>query len=107
MAARYGERVVAEDEGGYPALDLAETVRAALRGAGAALVADARVCTHCSPDHWSWRAHRDRGRQATVAWVPTKPVAGRDWSLVAPGREGDSRESGRRNGAREGDAHGR
>jgi polyphenol oxidase len=70
VAARYGERVVAEDESGYPALDLPETVRAALQGVGAALAAEAGICTHCSADHWSWRANRDRGRQATVVWLP-------------------------------------
>ncbi len=72
VAARYGPRVVAMDEAGYPALDLAETVRAALGWAGAALVTDALVCTHCSADHWSWRANKDTGRQATVVWVPAR-----------------------------------
>jgi YfiH family protein len=70
VAARYGHSVVATDDYGYPALDMAETVRAALDQAGAALVANAEVCTHCSGDHWSWRARRDSGRQATVVWVP-------------------------------------
>jgi polyphenol oxidase len=70
VAARYGERVVGSDDAGYPALDVAETVRAALELAGAGLIADAHVCTHCSSDHWSWRANRDSGRQATVVWVP-------------------------------------
>ena len=56
--------------GRLPGARPAETVRAALGGAGAALVADALVCTHCSADHWSWRANRDTGRQATVVWVP-------------------------------------
>jgi polyphenol oxidase len=73
VAARYGPRVVAMDEAGYPALDLAETVRAALGLAGAVLVEDALVCTHCSADHWSWRANKDTGRQATVVWVPAAP----------------------------------
>jgi polyphenol oxidase len=73
VAARYGERVVAEDDGGFPALDLPETVRAALQGVDAALADDARICTHCSADHWSWRASRDRGRQATVVWLPPAP----------------------------------
>jgi polyphenol oxidase len=70
VAARYGQRVVAEDEAGYPALDLPEAVRAALGLAGAPVIADAGVCTHCSADHWSWRAAHDRGRQATVVWMP-------------------------------------
>jgi polyphenol oxidase len=70
VAARYGQRVVATDEAGYPALDLAEAVRAALGFAGAGLANDALICTHCSADHWSWRANKDSGRQATVVWVP-------------------------------------
>ena len=70
VSARYGRRVVATDDAGYPALDMPEAVRAALDRAGATLVADAQVCTHCSADHWSWRANRDNGRQATVVWVP-------------------------------------
>jgi polyphenol oxidase len=70
VAARYGERVVGTDDAGHPALDLPEAVRAALGRAGATLLADAQVCTHCSADHWSWRANRDNGRQATVVWVP-------------------------------------
>jgi polyphenol oxidase len=77
VAARYGAGVIAKDEAGYPALDLAETVRAALGGTGARLVAAAGVCTHCSVDHWSWRANRDRGRQATVVWVPSTAGGGR------------------------------
>ncbi len=71
VAARYGQRVVATDDAGYPALDLAEAVRAALGCAGAGLAGDALTCTHCSADHWSWRANRDSGRQATVVWVPS------------------------------------
>ena len=70
VAARYGPRVVASDDAGYPALDLPEAVRAALARVDATLVADARVCTHCSSDHWSWRANGDKARQATVVWVP-------------------------------------
>jgi polyphenol oxidase len=78
VAARFGRGVVASDDAGYPALDLAETVRAALGFAGADLVADAQVCTHCSSDHWSWRANRDSGRQATVVWVPASSSGGHD-----------------------------
>ena len=76
VAARYGPSVVAADSDGYPALDLAEAVRAALARVDAALVAEAKVCTHCSPDHWSWRANRDMARQATVVWVPSGPRCG-------------------------------
>ena len=71
---------MALDEGGYPALDLAETVRAALRGAGATLVADAGGLTHCSPDHLvvegEWRqgpaGQRGlgaRGRRGSRPWA--------------------------------------
>jgi polyphenol oxidase len=75
VAARYGRRVVAADDAGYPALDMPEAVRAALDRAGATLVADAQICTHCSGDHWSWRANRDKGRQATLVWVPAERPA--------------------------------
>jgi polyphenol oxidase len=88
VAARYGDGVVAADEAGYPALDLAGTVRAALESAGAALVADAGVCTHCSPDHWSWRANKDSGRQATAVWLPPPHLAAPVSSPVAAGAEG-------------------
>ncbi len=70
VAARYGRSVVALDDSGCPALNLPATVGAALATCGAALVADARTCTHCSADHWSWRANRDTGRQATIVWLP-------------------------------------
>jgi polyphenol oxidase len=70
VAARYGRRVVSKDQAGDPALDMTQAVRAAVEGAGASLVADSGICTHCSLDHWSWRAAKDEGRQATVVWVP-------------------------------------
>jgi hypothetical protein len=70
VAARFGPGVVALDLEGFPALDLPAAVRAALGRAGATLVGDAQICTHCSPDHWSWRANGDKSRQASVVWVP-------------------------------------
>jgi YfiH family protein len=70
VAERFGPGVVALDSDGFPALDLAAAVRAALGRAGATLVGDAQVCTHCSPDHWSWRANGDKARQASAVWVP-------------------------------------
>jgi polyphenol oxidase len=70
LVARYGPGVEGRDVTGRPALDLPAAVAAALSAAGAVLVADAGTCTHCSPAHWSWRARRDRGRQATVVWKP-------------------------------------
>lgn len=97
VADRYGERVVAADEAGYPALDLAGAVRAALEGTGAALVAGAGVCTHCSADHWSWRANKDVGRQATAVWLPPRQLVTGASSPVATGVDG----------AGEGTGHGR
>jgi polyphenol oxidase len=70
VAGRYGRGVVSVDEAGSPALDLRAAVGAALATCGATLLADARICTHCSSDHWSWRANRDKGRQASVVWLP-------------------------------------
>jgi YfiH family protein len=68
VAERLGPGVRATSRDGAPALDLPRAVRAGLDRAGAELVADAGVCTSCSPAHWSWRARRDRQRQATVVW---------------------------------------
>jgi len=70
IARRLGDGVRARDRAGAPALDLPAGVRVALDRAGATLVGDARICTACSRDHWSWRARADRERQATVAWRP-------------------------------------
>jgi polyphenol oxidase len=70
VAERYGPGVVAVDDAGFPALDLRSAVGAALDRCGATLVADSCTCTHCSSDHWSWRANRDKGRQASVVWLP-------------------------------------
>lgn len=55
---------------GRPALDLPAAVRAAVGRAGAELVHDEGVCTACSPDHFSFRARGDSGRQAMVVWIP-------------------------------------
>jgi polyphenol oxidase len=65
-----GPSVVGTDRLGRPALDLPAGVRVAVDRAGATLVADADVCTACSEEHWSWRARRNRCRQATVVWLP-------------------------------------
>ena len=73
VVSRFGPGVEARDIEGQPALDLPAAVAAALEEAGASLVADAGTCTHCSPDHWSWRARTDRGRQAAVVWQPAAP----------------------------------
>jgi YfiH family protein len=68
---RYGPGVVATDAEGYPALDLRAAVRTALERSGASLVATAATCTHCSAQHWSWRARQDSRRQVTVVYGPT------------------------------------
>lgn len=68
--ARLGAEVRAETSDGQPALDLPLAVRREVGRAGGVLVGDAGVCTACSPDHWSWRARKDRQRQATVVWQP-------------------------------------
>jgi polyphenol oxidase len=76
IAQRFGLSVLSFDEAGSPALDLPAAVRAALGSAGARMFADAQTCTHCSGEHWSWRANRDNGRQATVVWAPGSRDAG-------------------------------
>lgn len=68
LVGRYGQTVAGTDAAGRPALDLPAAVAAALVAGGASLVADSGVCTHCSREHWSWRARRDSARQATVVW---------------------------------------
>jgi YfiH family protein len=70
VASLYGKSVRAVSASGQPALDLPAAVAGALERAGAVLLAVAQTCTHCSPAHWSWRAGRDRERQATVVWRP-------------------------------------
>jgi hypothetical protein len=74
VVTRFGPEVQSVDAEGYPALDLPAAVKAALERAGAALAADARMCTHCSGDHWSWRARRDTARQAMVVCKPESPA---------------------------------
>ncbi len=76
VAARLGGGVRARTVDGSPALDLGAAVRAALGGCGAELVAVCPTCTHCSDEHWSWRARRDSGRQASVVWVGEQPARG-------------------------------
>lgn len=69
MERRLGPTLRGVDRQGAPALDLAAGVRAALGAAGAQVVFDTGICTACSPEHWSWRARRDRQRQAMVGWL--------------------------------------
>jgi YfiH family protein len=69
VADRLGDGVRAETSAGAQALDVPAAVRSALAGVGVVEVDDVDVCTACSPDYFSWRARRDTGRQAAVAWV--------------------------------------
>ena len=68
FANLFGERVVARTASGTPALDLRQAVRAALAEQGVDDVDDVGICTACSAEHYSWRARRDRERQALVLW---------------------------------------
>ena len=54
---------------GSVGFDVAAGVRESLRSVGVTEVADAGVCTACSPSHWSHRARADTGRQAAVIWL--------------------------------------
>ena len=65
---RFGPDVAGSTAAGAPALDLQAAVRAALAEQGVEYVEDVGVCTGCSPDHFSWRARKEHGRQATVIW---------------------------------------
>jgi hypothetical protein len=71
LVSVFGPAVRSADADGYPALDLPAAVAVALDRAEATLEASSGICTHCSDDHWSWRARRDQGRQATVVWRPS------------------------------------
>lgn len=70
LAERFGSSVVATTAWGAPALDLPAAVSAALAEHGVGLD-DVGTCTACSPNHWSYRARADEGRQALVAWWST------------------------------------
>ena len=68
VAARMGDAVRATSAAGTPALDLPAAVRVALDRADVDRITDVDVCTACSPDHFSWRAGKERQRQAAVVW---------------------------------------
>lgn len=70
LAGRLGDGVRSQTAGGEAALDVVAAVRATVEQAGARLVHVEDVCTACSTDHWSYRARRDRERQAMVVWLP-------------------------------------
>ena len=68
VAAVVGDTVRSRSRSGAPALDLAAGVRAALGAAGVVRCHDLRVCTACSPLHFSHRAG-DVERQSLVVWM--------------------------------------
>jgi YfiH family protein len=70
VAARWGDEVRATTAAGTPALDVAAGVRRALAEAGVTDVRAEERCTAEHPDaYWSYRARREMGRVATVAWL--------------------------------------
>ncbi|MGQ0520584.1 MAG: polyphenol oxidase family protein [Actinomycetota bacterium] len=69
LVAALGPSVEGVTAAGRPALDLPGAVKAALAGAGAALVLDTGACTACGAGrHFSYRARGDTQRQAMVVW---------------------------------------
>ena len=68
VAADLGPEVRARARSGAPALDLPAAVRCALRRAGVHQVDEVGSCTACSTGWYSWRARKERERQATVVW---------------------------------------
>ncbi len=69
IAEVFGASVRGSTSLGTSALDVPEAVRVALRGAGVTLAYEEASCTACAPGYWSYRARKDVGRQATVAWL--------------------------------------
>lgn len=70
VAAALGPDVRAEDAKGRVALDLPAAVRAALEGAGVALVFESGECTGCAADRfWSHRVRGEAERQGVLAWL--------------------------------------
>lgn len=68
VEAVLGSGVRSHTSSGAPALDLPAAVGAALRDSGVNQVSAVGGCTACDPNLFSWRARRDRGRQAMVVW---------------------------------------
>jgi len=85
LVQRYGPTLRGTTTGGERALDLRAGVAAALAETGATAVLDEPLavrCTASDPDCFSWRARRDRGRQAAVTWIDARPI-GSDLSTAA------------------------
>ncbi len=68
VARQIGPEVRAVDATGAPALDLVTGTTAVLKRSGVDDVVDVGSCTACSPGWYSWRARRERERQAVVVW---------------------------------------
>jgi copper oxidase (laccase) domain-containing protein len=66
VAAALGDHVRGTTTWGAPALDLTAGVRSAL---GDIPIADPGACTACTDLYFSWRARKDAGRFATIAWI--------------------------------------
>lgn len=66
VAAALGDHIRGTTTWGTPALDLTAGVRSAL---GDVPVVDAGACTACTDLYFSWRARKDTGRFATIAWI--------------------------------------
>jgi len=66
VAAALGDVVRGTTAWGAPALDLTAGVRSVV---GDLRVADAGACTACTDLYYSWRARKDTGRFATIAWM--------------------------------------
>ena len=66
VAGALGDGVRGTTLWGAPALDLTAGVRAAL---GDIPVHDTGACTACGDVYFSWRARRETGRFATIAWM--------------------------------------
>ncbi len=74
VAARWGDEVRGTTADGTPALDVAAGVRRALAEVGVTDVTDDGTCTAEQADaYWSYRARREAGRIATVAWLEGAP----------------------------------
>jgi YfiH family protein len=65
-----GGSVEGRTSGGELALDLPRGVELALHRAGVDSYRSLGGCTACEPGWFSWRARRDLGRHALVAWLP-------------------------------------
>ncbi|HUQ62900.1 MAG TPA: polyphenol oxidase family protein [Acidimicrobiales bacterium] len=68
IEGRLGPQVRSRSRAGAPALDLPGGVGLALRQAGVEKLTSVGGCTACDTNLFSWRARRDKERQAMVVW---------------------------------------